>query len=275
MSTDTRSAFVTRFDRIWTQARRVQLWQSLCWGVLTALGGIALLAAVDYLLELPHLLRIVAIGAISVASIAVVTMLSVQSVRRWRRTATAAAIEQVFPQLGQRIRTTVQYGPLSSEQRSEAGVATNLVTALEDDTVRRAQPLPLDAVIPWKSLAVASLLAAVVGLGLAGASALNWEWRAAAQRAFLGDEPYTKITVTPGNLTVKEGESASVEVVIEGRTGKQISFLTRQLDEEGSEWEPELLAAADAEPAGERALKFSVPQPDAQFCSGIPLAYQP
>jgi hypothetical protein len=188
-----------------------------------------------------------------------VIMLSVQSVRRWRRTATAAAIEQVFPQLGQRIRTTVQFGPLSSDQLGEAGVATNLVTALEDDTVRRAQPLPLDAVIPWKSLAVASLLAAVVGLGLAGASALNWEWRAAAQRAFLGDEPYTKITVTPGNLTVKEGESASVEVVIEGRTGKQISFLTRQLDEEGSEWEPELLAAEDAESAGERGLKFHVP----------------
>lgn len=259
MSTDTRSAFVTRFDRIWTQARRVQLWQSLCWGVLTALGGIALLAAVDYLLELPHLLRIVAMGAIGVASIAVVTMLSVQSVRRWRRTATAAAIEQVFPQLGQRIRTTVQYGPLSSDQRGEAGVATNLVTALEDDTVRRAQPLPLDAVIPWKSLAVASLLAAVVGLGLAGASALNWEWRAAAQRAFLGNEPYTKITVTPGNLTVKEGESASVEVVIEGRTGKQITFLTRQAGEEGSEWETEPLATEDAEPAGERGLKFNVP----------------
>src|SRR5690349_9666670 len=104
MSTaETRSTFVTRFDRIWAQARRVQLWQSLCWGVLTALGGIALLAAVDYLLELPHLLRVLAMGAIGVASIAVAVMLCVQSIRRWRRGATAAAIEQVFPQLGQRI----------------------------------------------------------------------------------------------------------------------------------------------------------------------------
>ena len=66
MSTDTRSTFVTRFDRIWAQARRVQLWQSLCWGVLTALGGIALLTGVDYLLELPHLLRTVAMVAIGV-----------------------------------------------------------------------------------------------------------------------------------------------------------------------------------------------------------------
>src|SRR5207249_4634763 len=113
---------------------------------------------------------------------------------------------------GQRIRTTVQYGPLSDPQIEHEGIATSLVTALEDDTVRRAQPLPLDAVIPWKSLAFASLLAAVLGLGLAGASALDWEWRAAAQRAFLGDQPYTQITVKPENFTVKEGESATVHV---------------------------------------------------------------
>ncbi|MCY0464288.1 hypothetical protein OVW20_29325, partial [Klebsiella pneumoniae] len=86
---------------------------------------------------------------------------SVQSVRRWRRQATAAAIEQVFPQLGQRIRTTVQFSPLSSGEIEEEGVATTLVCALEEDTVERAQPLPLDAVVPWKSLAFASLLAAV------------------------------------------------------------------------------------------------------------------
>src|SRR3954462_274293 len=175
-SAQTRSAFVSRFDRIWAQARRVQLWQSLCWAVLTGLAGIALLAGIDYLWELPRVLRVAALLMTAISSLTVAILLSVQSVRRWRRSATAAAIEQVFPQLGQRIRTTVQFGPLSSDQLSEAGVATNLVTALEDDTVRRAQPLPLDAVIPWKSLAVASLLAAVVGLGLAGASALNWEW---------------------------------------------------------------------------------------------------
>src|SRR5204863_2223156 len=68
-----------------------------------------------------------------------------------------------------------------------------------------------------------------------------------------------KITVTPGNLTVKEGESAGVDVVIEGRTAKQISFLTRPIDEEGAEWEPQPLAVADGEPAGERGLKFHVP----------------
>src|SRR5687768_2439625 len=116
MSTATNQSFLTRFDRIWAQARRVQMLQALCWAVLTALAGVALLAAVDYAFELPLAIRVAAIVAVAVASVGVVISLSLQSVRRWRRQATATAIEQVFPQLGQRIRTTVQYGELSAGQ---------------------------------------------------------------------------------------------------------------------------------------------------------------
>lgn len=256
MSSAHQSTFVSRFDRIWAQARRVQLSQALCWGVLTALAGISLLAAVDYWWELPRLARIAALVATGIAAVTVAVMLSVQSVRRWQRQATAATIEQFFPQLGQRIRTTVQYGELSQGQIEGEGVATTLVGALEADTVKRAQPLPLDAVVPWKSLAVASLLAAVVGLSLAGASAIDWEWRAAAQRAFLGEEPYTKITVEPGNLTLKEGESEIVHVTVEGRIGKQIALWSRRTDEDGGQWEAEILAADDAEQRDERTLVF-------------------
>lgn len=256
MSSAHHSAFVSRFDRIWAQARRVQLSQAICWGVLTALAGIALLAAVDYWWELPRLARIAALIATGIASVTVAIMLSVQSVRRWQRQATAAAIEQVFPQLGQRIRTTVQYGELSVGQIESEGVATTLVGALEADTVKRAQPLPLDAVVPWKSLAVASMLAAVVGLGLAGASAIDWEWRAAAQRAFLGEEPYTKITVDPGNLTLKEGESAVIHFRVEGRVGRQVSFWSRTTDGLQSEWQAEPLSADSAEQKDDRTLVF-------------------
>src|SRR5687768_11576385 len=113
MSTANRSAFVARFDRIWTQARRVQLVQSLFWAVLTGLAGVSLLAAADYWLELPQVVRAGAMIVTVAAALVVAATLSVHSVRRWRRQATAATIEQVFPQLGQRIRTTVQYSPLS------------------------------------------------------------------------------------------------------------------------------------------------------------------
>jgi hypothetical protein len=218
-----------------------------------------LLSAADYWLELPLQLRIAALVAIGAAAVATAVMLGVQSVRRWRRQATAVAIERVFPQLGQRIRTTVQYGPLSDEQATEAGVASTLVVALEDDTIQRAQPLPLDAVVPWKSLALASLLAAVVGFGLAGASAFDWEWRNAAQRAFLADEPYTKIAVDPGDATLKEGESLTIHVAVEGRTGKELAFRTRPGDGENDDWEEAALASADAEQVSETRWEYTIP----------------
>jgi len=244
MSTDSKSIFLSRFDHIWAQARRVQLSQALCWAILTLLGGIALLAAADYWLELPLALRLGAIAAVAIASVAVAISLGVQSVRRWQRQATAATIERVFPQLGQRIRTTVQYSELSEDEVEHEGVATTLVTALSDDTVRRAEPLPLDAVVPWKSLAVASLLAAMVGLGMAGLSAFDWQWRAAAKRAFLADDPYTRLTVEPGNVKLKEGESTVLHVTVEGRTGKQVTFAKRRTDKDDAQWETESMEIA-------------------------------
>ncbi|HEV3024379.1 MAG TPA: DUF4175 family protein, partial [Pirellulales bacterium] len=259
MASETRSGFIRRFDHIWQQARRVQLWQAVCWSLLTALGGVAALAAVDYACELSRPWRVLAASAIAIAAVAVAGYLAVRSLRNWQRNATASAIERVFPQLGQRIRTTVQFGNLAPGEIESSGVASTLVAALEDDTVRRAQPLPLDAVVPWKSLAVASLLAAGVGMLLAGASAFDWQWRIAAQRALLGEEPYTKLTVKPGDTSVKEGESLGVEVIVEGRLGETLSFFSRRLDDDEAEWREDILAASSGKEAGVRRLAFDVP----------------
>jgi hypothetical protein len=251
-----KSRFLRRFDRIWSQARRVQLVQALCWGILAALAGLGLLAAGDYLFEMSRNARLIGLGVVIVAALGITIVLVVQSLRRWQRNATAAAIEVVFPQLGQRIRTTVQYGEMSSSQIEHEGVATTLVTALEEDTVRLAQPLPLDAVIPWKSLAVASLLAAVLGLVLTGASAFDWQWATAAQRTFLAEKEYTEIEVGPGNVAVREGESVLVEVRVIGRLGDGVRFFSRPLDEENAEWEAELLVAEEEDVLSDRERIF-------------------
>ncbi|HWB11416.1 MAG TPA: DUF4175 family protein [Pirellulales bacterium] len=259
MSAETRSSFIRRFDHIWQQARRVQLGQAVCWSLLTALGGVATLAAVDYACELNRPWRVTAASATALAALAVAGYLAVRSLRRWQRNATASAIERVFPQLGQRIRTTVQFGDLAPRDIEASGATSTLVAALEDDTIRRAQPLPLDAVVPWRSLALASVLAAGVGLLLAGASAFDWQWRIAAQRALLGDEPYTRITVKPGDTSVKEGESLAVEVIVEGRVGETLSFFSRRLDSEDGEWREEVLSTSSGKEAGVRRLAFDVP----------------
>ena len=70
MSIPTKSPFVARFDRIWIQARRVQIVQALCWAILAALAGIALVAVVDYSWELPYRLRLAAIIATGAAALA-------------------------------------------------------------------------------------------------------------------------------------------------------------------------------------------------------------
>jgi hypothetical protein len=147
---------------------------------------------------------------------------------------------------------------MTDRQLSDSGLATSLVTALDDDTVRRAQPLPLDAVIPWKSLALTSLAAAALGLGLALASALSWEWRAAAGRAFLGEQPYTEIFVEPGDVVVKEGESLAIQIKVRGRTGGRVSFLSRRPDEDAGPWRDEPLPLDKAHGTADREASFEV-----------------
>ena len=105
---------------------------------------------------------------------------------------------------------------------------------------------------------MASLSAAALGLGLAGASALSWEWRAAARRAFLGEQPYTQIVVQPGDAVVKEGESLSVQITVRGRTGSKVIFQSRRTDEEDSPWREDKLTIDDASREG-REVTLEVP----------------
>ena len=61
----------------------------------------------------------------------------------------------------------------------------------------------------------------------------------AARRAFLGEQPYTQMVVEPGDATVKEGESLLVRIKVHGRTGSQVTFQSRRMDEEPSPWRDE------------------------------------
>jgi hypothetical protein len=254
-----RSTFVRRFDRIWAQARQVQLSQAVCWAILTVLAGLSLLAIADYWLELPLAVRRVAVLVIGLCAASVAAALFMRSFRRWRRQATAATIEHVFPQLGQRIRTTVECAERTHAELQGAGLVPSLVAALDADTVRVAQPLPLDAVVPWKSLALASLSATAVALAVAGACAVSWQWRAAAARALLGRQPYTRIIVEPGDATVHEGDSLSVNVKVRGRTGSHLLFQSRRTDDGDSPWQDENIAIDKGSAAESREAMLEVP----------------
>lgn len=234
-------SFIDRFHAIWGQARRVQLLQAVCWTALAVVAGVALVAAIDYVWELPRAARVGAVIAVAAAALMSGLAMGTRSLRRWRRYTTAATIEHFFPQLGQRIRTTIQYGDLSAGEVQRRGVAHTLVAALEGETVQLAAPLPLDAIVPWKALSLASLCVAAAGLALAAFSAVDWQWRVAALRTFLSEQPYTDVQIEPGNAIVQDGDSLYLRVKVRGRSGTHVSIFTRRADDEGSSWKEERL----------------------------------
>ena len=101
--------------------------------------------------------------------------------RWWTRPRTAVEIESRFPQLGQRIRTVVQYAELSLERIHSEGAAPSLVDALEQETEIKVQPLPLDRIVPWRRMWALGALAAAPVLFLLFATARDAEWRTALE----------------------------------------------------------------------------------------------
>ena len=118
----------------------------------------------------------------AVVSLAVLLARVVLPMRWWTRPRTAAEIEGRFPQLGQRIRTVVQYAVLDAEQIDSEGATPSLVDALEDETEARAEPLPLDRIVPWWRARAVAVLAAIPVIVLLVAAAFGPEWRIALTR---------------------------------------------------------------------------------------------
>ena len=80
--------------------------------------------------------------------------------RWWTRPRTAAEIEGRFPQLGQRIRTVVQYAVLDPEEIHSEGATPSLVDAGGRDR-GAGEPLPLDRIVPWWRARAVAVLAAI------------------------------------------------------------------------------------------------------------------
>ncbi len=230
------SAFLNRFHSVWARKRRVELAQVLVGSLLLALIGLGGLAVADYSLELDRSARAVALGTMlgAVALFAVNSLW--RTIRCWSQPTTAAEIEAAFPQLGQSIRTTVQFGAMQVEQVRSEGVATTLVTALAEQTHQRALPLTIEDVVPTKKLGlIASGLVAGVVLVIA-ASSVDWQWRNATQRAVLNEQPYRLLEVWPGDQTVDEGAGVRIDVALIGRTNRQVTLFTRPAGQADAEW---------------------------------------
>ena len=251
--------FLDRFEHVWASLRKYQLRQGLAWWFFIVALGLTLLVAADFRLELPWNTRAAGLMGLTVLTLAVLWNRVISPLKWWTKPRTAAEIESRFPQLGQRIRTVVQYAGLTEERIDSEGVTPSLVDALEEETEIQAQPLPLDRVVPWRRIwAVASLAAAPLLL-LLTAAALSPEWRIALERALLSRRPYTTISVAPGNLTVEQGDSVPIAVELQGRLKRDVVLYTRPEVAEGqpnAEWKVIELDRPDRGPASKRELKL-------------------
>jgi hypothetical protein len=251
-------SFLQRFQSVWARQQRVQFGRVCTGTLIVAAMGLAVVALSDYRWEWSPSVRTA--GLIVVAVVAAGWGLR-SLLAMWRSSPqpmTAAEIETAFPELGQSVRTAVQYGRMPVAQVEHEGVASTLVAALVDDTHRRALPLTIEDIVPsrrlWLSAGV--LVAGLIVWGLAWMS--DWEWRLATQRLALADSPYRRLDVQPGDMLVDEGLSADIQIALVGRTNRDVIIATRPVDDATAEWTERTLEPRDAPPSAETAIRADI-----------------
>ncbi|NLS95247.1 MAG: hypothetical protein GXX96_24075 [Planctomycetaceae bacterium] len=224
------STFVQRFDVVRKAVIRMQVVRGLCWGICTAGAAIAALAAADYFLEWPWHTRATWLVAGMGFAAFVSAMGILRPVLHWSRPKTARELEALFPQLGQRVRTVVQFSGRDPQRISGEGVRPDLVSALEDETRSQAEPLDLNELVPRRPAVVAAVTAAIPFVLLAAGFLLDWQWRLAVSRALLGNTPYTTIAVKPGDVIVDQGHDLTLSLTLQGRVDRQVALVTQKSD---------------------------------------------
>ncbi len=164
--------------------------------------------------------------------------------RRYGKGEAASEVESAFPELGQRVRTTLEY---AEPTPTTAPASPSLVGALFVDTERQARGLEFPAVVPWGRFArKACGLFAIVFVVLV-ALAYDPTLRIAAQRLFLLPAHYTNLSVEPGDRTLKEGADFTVRATLTGRPVASARWLQRPVGTQDAWTETSL---APASPAG-------------------------
>jgi hypothetical protein len=190
--------------------------------VVLALGG--LVAATDWLWVLPTMARGAGLLVLGVAAAVLLGNGLVVAAGRFGRRNAAAEVEAAFPQLGQRVRTTLEYAEPDARPMP---AAAGLIVALAADTRRRTSGLDFRRLIPWRSLrALAAALAGLAALVLV-LLAVSPEARIAALRLFLLPVDYTQLEVKPGDHAVKVGSDLTVEATVTGRPVPELNLQYR------------------------------------------------
>ncbi len=186
----------------------------------------ALALFIDWMWVVPAWVRALALPALLGLAVSVF----VRSRRPYSSPQAAADAEHLFPELGQRVRTVLQYvDPASRPVPASPG----LLRALFRQTDKQTAALDFRKVVPWpifERRAIGVFLASIVGIVALLASP---SLRTAALRMLLLPTHYTTLHVEPGDGTLKAGETLKIAVTLDGRPVKRAQWLHRK---SGGEW---------------------------------------
>lgn len=255
------SRFLRRFDDVWTRLRRVSGLKAVSNGVLMTLLGFTALVVSDFSFELPLNLRRLLLGAVVLGGLFVAFGWVLRIVRWWNAGNTAAEIERTFPELGQSVRTSIEFGRMSESELRSAGIEPSLVENLQTQTDRRSLALDLPAIVRTGTLILTVGIACFLTGSLLTGTAVNWEWRTAVQRSLLGNVPYTTAAATSGDKIVVQGEGASLVLEMKGRVDRDAKLLTRPLN---GDWKTVTLTEAELKESTKDLRRYEILMTDIQ-----------
>jgi len=217
---------VDRVEKTRRECHRFLLFRATVWTILVLLIVGGLLATADYLWILGQTIRQAnwMLAAAFVAALAAWRMVHSRQAAI-NRLDTAAEIETAFPDLGQRVCTTLEY---AEPTPSTMPAWPSLVRALTTETEERTDRLDFTQVIPWRRLRWPALAAAVLTATFVLAIAISPSARIAAMRLFLIPVHYTQLEVEPGNQSVKFEGDVKILAIISGRPVTKVELLSRK-----------------------------------------------
>jgi hypothetical protein len=204
--------------------RRYRRAMVIAGAILTALAMASVVAVADVSWVLPAWSRAVALAGIIVSSMVMIARHVLARGPRFGQGEAAAEVESAFPELGQRVRTTLEY----SEPRPDSSPASaSLIGALVKDTDRRADGLEFPAIVPWSRFRTRMLGLSGAILAILVALAYEPTLRIAARRVLLLPVHYTTLAVEPGNRTLREGAVFTLRATLTGRPVSDARWLQR------------------------------------------------
>ncbi len=218
---------IGRLELARKEQTRFRGWLELASYFLGALGVFASWMFIDWMWVVPSWVRALALPALAGLGV----LCFVRSRRPYGDAEAAVDAEGHFPELGQRLRTVLQY---ADPAKTPAPASRGLLRALARQTDKQTALLDFRKMVPWRIFerrAIGLFLASIAAVIALFASP---SLRTAALRTLLLPVHYTTLRVEPGDGTVKAGEAIKLAVTVEGRPVKSAQWFERKKN--GGDW---------------------------------------